>query len=127
MLPSVRPSQPAEAGDAPVHPENHAFQVPARLTGQAVCDAATARERVRKALQPYARKRDVTGEQVRAALRGAGYRADQVTVHGTYGFVTYLVDLKPVCVEGSVGGTVDVETHGVYREGTGCVKPQLGH
>ncbi|MFI6879079.1 hypothetical protein ACIBL6_37135 [Streptomyces sp. NPDC050400] len=128
VRPSERPSQPADAGDGnPKYAENHAFQVPTRLTGQAVCDAAEAEQRVRKALSPYARDRGVTGGQVRTALRELGYRADQVTVTGAAGYVTYLVDLGPVCVEGSVSGTVDVETHGVYAEGTGCVKPQGGH
>ncbi|MEV5608972.1 hypothetical protein [Streptomyces sp. NPDC052225] len=125
--PTARASQPADAGDAnPKYGENHLFQSTAALTGRAVCDAADAEERVRKALAPYAERRDVTGAQVSAALADAGYK--KVTVSGANGFVGFVVDAGPAyCLDGSVGGTVSVESHGVYLEGTGCEKPQGGH
>ncbi|WP_338703078.1 hypothetical protein V2W30_37600 [Streptomyces sp. Q6] len=127
IRPTVRPSQPAEAGDAnPKYEENHAFQSTADLSGQAVCDAAEAKERVEKALAPYARRRDVTDRQVTAALADAGY--EKVTVRGTRGFVSFVVDRSPAfCLDGSLGGMLRLETHGAYLEGTGCEKPQGGH
>ncbi|MGY0020687.1 hypothetical protein [Streptomyces sp. cg35] len=120
--------QPSAAGDAnPKYRENHAFQSTLELKGASLCTALREEERVKGALARLAGKGGVTSTQVTSALTKLGYAPDKVSTTGSGGLVAYVVDLSPVCVEGSVGDVVNVETHGVYIEGTGCVKPQGGH
>ncbi|MFI0238544.1 hypothetical protein [Streptomyces sp. NPDC016845] len=125
---SAPAEQPTVTGDdASKYLENHAFQSTVRLKGAALCTAARQEERVKGALARFAGRDDVTQGQVRAALTRLGYATGKVSTSGDGAIVTYIVDLAPVCVEGSVAGVVNVETHGVYIEGTGCVKPRGGH
>ncbi|MFI7005122.1 hypothetical protein [Streptomyces sp. NPDC050145] len=121
-------AEPGSGGDAnPKYGENHAFQRPVELKGADLCAAASEQERVRGALTRFAGHRDVGADRVRSALEKLGYQPSEITVAGSDALVTYIVDLTPVCVEGSVGDLLRVETHGVYMEGTGCVKPEGGH
>ncbi|MFF2852199.1 hypothetical protein ACFVT5_38685 [Streptomyces sp. NPDC058001] len=119
-----------QGGDAnPKYAENHAFRQTLPLSGDALCTAAEETRRVKKALEGLAGTREATVAQVRTALTGLGYDASAVTASsfGT-GLISYVVDLRPVCVEGSLGSTqVTAEAHGVYMEGTGCQEPAGGH
>ncbi|MFJ6567805.1 hypothetical protein ACIQNU_10305 [Streptomyces sp. NPDC091292] len=122
-----------QGGDAnPKYAENHAYRQTLPLSGDALCTAAEETRRVKKALGALAGTEKATVAQVRTALKGLGFDASTVTVNSYgSGLVSYVVDLRPVCVEGSLNtatrASVTAEAHGVYMEGTGCQEPEGGH
>ncbi|MFE0102416.1 hypothetical protein [Streptomyces sp. NPDC059009] len=124
---------PDTPGDMPPnYADNHAYRSTVQLKGESRCTGLAESARIRGALAPLAQTREATQEQVRAALKKLGYRASAITTGGFgEGRVSYVVDLSPVCLEGSVDGAVGtgvtVEAHGVYVEGTGCEEPRGGH
>ncbi|MGH4031516.1 hypothetical protein ACQB60_21560 [Actinomycetota bacterium Odt1-20B] len=124
---------PDTPGDMPPnYADNHAYRSTVPLKGESRCTGLAESARIRGALAPLAQTREATPEQVRAALKKLGYRASAITTGGFgAGRVSYVVDLSPVCLRGSVDGAVGtgvtVEAHGVHIEGTGCEEPRGGH
>lgn len=120
-------------GDAnPHYAENHAFQSTARLTAADRTRGEAEVKKVRQGLSGLAEGRRSTEPTVFKALKGLGY-ADGTITTGTFGEhrTSFTVHLGRLCLDGSldgvVNGLVNAEVHGIYLEGTGCVKPRGGH
>ncbi|MFB8084092.1 hypothetical protein [Streptomyces sp. NPDC055992] len=120
-------------GDAvPRYAENHAFQSTADLSGADRVRGEAEVEKVKRGLAALAEGRKSTEAGVFKVLHGLGYPDGTVTT-GSFGphRTSFTVSLGGLCVEGSldgvVNGLVQAEAHGLYMEGTGCVKPQGGH
>ncbi|WNI22754.1 hypothetical protein [Streptomyces sp. ITFR-16] len=120
-------------GDAnPHYAENHAFQSTARLTPADRTRGAAEVKKVRQGLSALAEEGRSTEAAVFKALKGLGY-ADGTITTGSFGEhrTSFTVEIGRLCLDGSldgvVNGLVNAEVHGVYLEGTGCVKPQGGH
>ncbi|MFJ9678540.1 hypothetical protein ACIRP2_10835 [Streptomyces sp. NPDC101194] len=128
-LPHVEPG----AGDgAPHYRENHAFQSAAELSPADRARGEAEVKKVEAGLAGIAEDRRTTEPQLHEALVGPGYGPGSIST-GTFGphRTTFIVELGPICVEGTpdglVNGLVTAEAHGRYLEGTGCVKPVGDH
>lgn len=120
-------------GDAnPHYAENHAFQSTARLTPAERTRGEGEVKKVRQGLSGLAEERRSTETTVFKALKGLGY-ADGTITTASFGEhrTSFTVHLGRLCLDGSLDGVanglVNAEVHGIYLEGTGCVKPQGGH
>ncbi|WP_406454250.1 hypothetical protein OG782_24195 [Streptomyces sp. NBC_00876] len=121
-----------EGDTNPRYAENHAFQSAADLSAADRTRGEAEVRKVEQGLAGIAEGRRTTEPQVFKALRALGYGDGTITTR-TFGThrTAFTLTLDRICVDGTldgmVNGLVEADVHGVYIEGTGCVRPEGGH
>ncbi|GAA2815758.1 hypothetical protein [Saccharopolyspora taberi] len=119
-------SSSAPRGDMPPnHADNRAYLETRKLSVDERCKGEAEAGKIRTAVEQLRVDGRLGAADVRNALAGLGYQA--VDVSEMTAGTNFVVDLLPICLEGSVTTTAtEVEAHGVYMEG-GCARPSGGH